>query len=953
MLGLDKKPGNSAPAGSASRNAWTFSAAAILSAVLAINSLTYFHTPPASPAGGISAAAFSAGWNLCQGSSLHTSQPVDKDHAKQPSGSNPRDGIGGLPKHRAVVLRNATLLNGDGSISRAADIYMRGGVFSDPPSAAEFAKEDWIEVQVDGRYVTPGLVDQHSHAGVDSWPALWASDDTNEMTESPTMPQLRALDGFDPSDPAIAAINSGGVTSFLGLPGSGNLMGGEGYTYKSRRLPSNEVADMRMEAGDTSRTLRYMKMACGENPKRVYGSRHLLPGSRLGSAWGFRKQFAAARSHMHAQDDWCAAAGDAKQRYGHDDGARKALGGRFPEDLALESLVALLRGKVLLNVHCYETHDLEMMVRMSHEFGFKIQSFHHALEAWKVPALLARENISVALFADHWGYKKEAYGTSTRAGEILRAAGVDVAYKSDHPVLNSQHLIFEAAKAHHYGLDAADAIASVTTVPAKKLGLADRIGWIGRGYDADAVIWNAHPLTLGAHPVGVYVDGYQTSGKPLGKQTRAAAAIMKEFVPAELAMPAGQTTCPARSALYTVTNIRRLHANEDGPIENASIVVDRGIVSCVGKCEARGNIFDAGGGVATPGLIASLSQLGIGEISSEPSTRDGAAKDHAALYKDAGTRAADALRPSRDSKMLRAAVRAGVLRAEAVPANTGFVQGYGAVFRTGADDYTTADVRPSGLHVAIGDAARDDTLASSVSGQIAKLRQALRGSPETSAGWEPVLGGRKAAALVVHVNEANDIHRVLDLLDPLYNSRGVKLTIAGGAEAHLVADRLEALQALNVSVSVILNPARCMPSTWESRRCILPGQGGASRVGILRDAGVHVALAVAEAGETRDLMWEAGWALADAREHHEVVVVNQHPQQAPPSGRRAAAPDEADAVGWVTWNVADALGVKDVGRILVGQPANFVLYDGSPVDLRTHLLMVADRDGMGCHPRQE
>ncbi|KAI8586364.1 hypothetical protein BDZ88DRAFT_429318 [Geranomyces variabilis] len=933
MLGLDQKPRNSAPASIAPRTVFTLSATAILAAVLAINSLTYFHAPSPSPAGGISAAAFGDGWNICQGSVLSANKPLTK---QQPSGSNPRDGIGGLPKHRPVVLRNATLLNGDGSsITRAADIFMRGGVFVDPPSAAEFAKEDWIEVQVDGRYVTPGLVDQHSHAGVDSWPELWASSDTNEMTESPTMPQLRALDGFDPSDPAIAAINSGGVTSFLGLPGSGNLMGGEGYTYKSRRLPSNEVADMRMEAGDTSRTLRYMKMACGENPKRVYGSRNLLPGSRLGSAWGFRKQFAAARTLMHAQDDWCAAAGDARRRYGHD-GARRALGGRLPEDLALESLVALLRGQVLLNVHCYETHDLEMMVRMSHEFGFKIQSFHHALEAWKVPALLARENISVALFADHWGYKKEAYGTSTRAGEILRAAGVDVAYKSDHPVLNSQHLIFEAAKAHHYGLDAADAIASVTTVPAKKLGLADRIGWIGKGYDADAVIWNAHPLSLGAHPVGVYVDGYQTSGKPLGKQTHAG-TIVKEFAPVKLSLPTGQTTCPARSTLYTVTNISRLHANEDGPIENASIVVDRGIVSCIGQCEPRGDIFDAGGGVITPALIASLSQLGIGEISSEPSTRDGAVKDHATLYKNAGTKAADALRPSTDSKMLRAAVRAGVLRAEAIPVNKGLVQGYGAVFRTGGEDYTTAEVRSSALHVTIGAAARDDTLAGSISGQIAQLRQALSmPGHEMSPGWFPVLRD-KTAALVVHVNEANDIHRVLDLFNPPYTDRVVKLTIAGGAEAHLVADRLAAH-----NVSVILNPARCMPSTWESRRCILPGQGGASRVGILRDAGVHVALAVAEAGESRDLMWEAGWALADAREHREAVN---------PRGRHA--PEEADAVGWVTWDVADALGVADVGRIAVGEPAEFVLYDGSPVDLRAHVLLVADRDETKCHPRQQ
>lgn len=132
------------------------------------------------------------------------------------------------------------------------------------------------------------------------------------------------------------------------------------------------------------------------------------------------------------------------------------------------------------------------MIRNSHEFGFNITTFHHALEAWQVPDLLVKEDISVAIFADNWGYKKEAYNSSAKAGVVLSNAGVQVAYKSDHPVMNSQHLMYEAAKAHHYGLDAELAIKSVTSVPAERLGAGFRIGRVSKGYDADVVIWDRY-----------------------------------------------------------------------------------------------------------------------------------------------------------------------------------------------------------------------------------------------------------------------------------------------------------------------------------------------------------------------------------------------------------------------------------------------------------------------------
>ncbi|KAF8942248.1 hypothetical protein BGZ52_012737, partial [Haplosporangium bisporale] len=150
------------------------------------------------------------------------------------------------------------------------------------------------------------------------------------------------------------------------------------------------------------------------------------------------------------------------------------------------------------------------MVRHSNEYKFKISAFHHGLDAYRVPEILKRTYKvvpTVATFAGKFGYKKEAFQSSVNAPKILADAGIAVAMKSDHPVLNSQHLVYEAAMARHYGLSEKLALASVTTVPAKALGLDHRIGKIAVGMDADVVIWEKHPLALGSHPLQVYIDG--------------------------------------------------------------------------------------------------------------------------------------------------------------------------------------------------------------------------------------------------------------------------------------------------------------------------------------------------------------------------------------------------------------------------------------------------------------
>jgi imidazolonepropionase-like amidohydrolase len=266
---------------------------------------------------------------------------------------------------------------------------------------------------------------------------LQATQDGNEAT-NPTFPQVRSIDGYNPTDGAVQRILTGGVTTSLVLPGSANTMGGEAFAIKHR---GNRVATAQIQG-----TPRYMKMACGENPKNVYGGQGRTPSSRMGSTWVMREKFEAAQALVTAQNDWCAAPTTA------------AAAGRYPTDLSLDSLTALLRGSLILHTHCYTVWDMEMMIRLMDEFKFNVTAFHHAIEAWKLADVLKARNIVTATFADSWGFKVEAYDGTPYAPLILARAGARVVLKSDHPVLPAETLMFEAAKAYGYGLDRITAI---------------------------------------------------------------------------------------------------------------------------------------------------------------------------------------------------------------------------------------------------------------------------------------------------------------------------------------------------------------------------------------------------------------------------------------------------------------------------------------------------------------
>ena len=394
--------------------------------------------------------------------------------------------------HPPTLLRGATLWTATGQVLEKTDILLQNAQIQ-AIGVNLPAPKDARVIDAAGKIVTPGLVDMHSHLGVYAAPSAKAHQDGNEMT-SPITPAVRALDAFDPEDPAIARTVAGGVTTVLILPGSGNVVGGQAF-YAN--LYGKTVADMAV-----LNPPRAMKWAMGENPKRIYGSKGQLPMSRMGHGWVLRRMLFEAKELRESQDRFD------KTTHPPENGNT----GQRPFRAELEPIVALLRGEVLLQVHCYEVHDIETLIRISHEFGFKIAAIHHALEAWKVPELLKADGIGVATFADLWGYKMEAYDASVHGPQLLADAGVTVALKSDHPVIDSMWLINEAAKAHHYGVPEQLALQMVTRNPARLIGLGDRLGTLEVGKEADVAVWPGNPLTVGALPERVFVRGVQVVG---------------------------------------------------------------------------------------------------------------------------------------------------------------------------------------------------------------------------------------------------------------------------------------------------------------------------------------------------------------------------------------------------------------------------------------------------------
>ncbi|KAK3321904.1 hypothetical protein B0H66DRAFT_531267 [Apodospora peruviana] len=854
--------------------------------------------------------------------------------------------------HAPTLIKNATVWVGEPAKGTSAedarkgkgyswikaDVFMEHGLIKrvENSIALSSVADDTIVFEAHGRPLTTGIIDMHSHAGVGPLPELVGWEDSNEGGSDIT-PYVRSIDAMQPGDHQIQVIKSGGVTTSLILPGSANNMGGEAYVFKhavGKPDGRNETSAEDMLA-DPDRNWRFMKMACGENPKRVYGKygEH-GPTSRMGESWEFRHAFEQASKYIHEQDDWC----DAVAAVGVQN-----VKGYLPQEIRWESLAALLRGQVHLNVHCYTIPDLEAFIDHTNEFKFIIRAFHHAHQTYLVPEILKRAYGGTppasALFADNMWYKAEAYIASEYAGKYLYDNGLTPIYVSDNPVTNAQHVLFEAAKGYKYGLPYHAALAAVTTAPAERLGFGQRLGKVKPGFDADIVVWDSDPLSVGAVPVQVWIDGTAQLKDPVELRKPAPELIVPDESLSEIVEE------PVVMADVIFTGVAKVLLDdrepqglaEDGKTYN--VVVSEGKITCIGRCDtelqasAKSNIpiVELMNGHLTESFTALGSTLGLNGIDMEKDTDNG---PNVNVF----SRAEDGL--LLDVKKLHVSYKYGVTKAISAPkfssagthhgTSVGFLTGAvtaldnGAVFASDVGVHYTLDTpakrgegTPS-LSAAVG-ALRRKLLEAAAANQSSAAATSTAEAYSEASFLKKVING--SLPLLITAHSADAIAAVLKIQSELYEATSgwaIRVVIIGGAESWLLAEELA-----EAKVGVVLAPLQSYANTWAERRALTgaPLTNGTA-IDRLVDAGVVTAIGLEEDYIVRDLGLLAGIAYRNG------------------GGRLT----EKGALDLISGNVYKMLGLEKQPKADEG---HFVVFEGSPLDIGSRVKAVGGGEFKG------
>lgn len=394
-----------------------------------------------------------------------------------------------------IIIVNANILTGNGDSILDASILMQKNKIV--AIGKDLDQTDALVIDAERKWVTPGIIDIHSHMGVYPAPSLRSNSDGNEAT-SPTTPHVWAEHSVWTQDPQYTLALKGGITTFHVLVGSANLIGGRGVTLKNIR--SRTVQGMKFPNAPYT-----LKMACGENPKRVYGGRKSEPSTRMGNVAGYRNAWIEAQAYQRRLNEYAEKSDEAKE-----------MSYSPSRDLGLETLVGVLEGDILVQMHCYRGEEMAVMLDVAKEFDYKITTFHHAIEAYKVADILAQNSVCAAMWADWWGFKHEAFDMVWENTAIVDQAEnkTGCAIVHSDSAVGIQRLNQEAAKAlaagqkAGLGLSKERAIQWITLNPAKALGIDDQVGSIEPGKMADIVIWSDDPFSVYSRAEKVFIDGH-------------------------------------------------------------------------------------------------------------------------------------------------------------------------------------------------------------------------------------------------------------------------------------------------------------------------------------------------------------------------------------------------------------------------------------------------------------
>ena len=423
--------------------------------------------------------------------SLTACSPNEKQDTKVTINKNPYPSTYQALPQQNTLMTNATVLTGAGERLDNADVLIVDGKIKQVGKNIKAA--DAVAVDAKGKWITPGIIDVHSHLGVYPSPDVESHSDGNEMT-SPNTSEVWAEHSVWPQDPGFQTARAGGITTLQILPGSANLFGGRGVTL--RNIPSTTMQGMKFIDAPYG-----LKMACGENPKRVYGSRKILPSTRMGNVAGYRSAWLAATEYKRNWDKY-----ESDYALGKNPQAPK-------RDLELDTLMGVLEGDILIHNHCYKAEEMAVMIDLGKEFNYHSGTFHHGIEAYKIADELAENANCVAMWPDWWGFKMEAYDMVEENVAIVDAVKNSCAIVHSDSKTTIQRLNQEAAKVLYrandngFNLKAEEAIKWITLNAAKSLGINDKTGSLEVGKNADVVLWSTNPFSVYAHAEQVFIDG--------------------------------------------------------------------------------------------------------------------------------------------------------------------------------------------------------------------------------------------------------------------------------------------------------------------------------------------------------------------------------------------------------------------------------------------------------------